>query len=142
MEGRSSIEVAHVLKSPRSAVSLWLKNYETHGLEGLLEGHRPGRPAELNKEQFKSLEDIVESGPVAYGFLSGVWTSVMVTRVIEEEFGVMYHPGHVRKMLHQLDFSVQQPRRILAKADPQQRSRWERYTYPNIKKKPMKKEPF
>lgn len=141
MEGRTSIEIAQVLKSPRSAVSLWLKNYEADGLEGILEGHRSGRPCVLNHEQLKSLEDIVESGPVAYGFLSGVWTSLMVARVIEEEFGVKYHPGHVRKILHQLDFSVQQPKRSLAKADPLKRSRWKRYTYPHIKKKPKKKEP-
>ncbi|GAI74968.1 unnamed protein product, partial [marine sediment metagenome] len=24
--------------------------------------------------------DIIDSGPVAYGFLSGVWTSTMITR--------------------------------------------------------------
>jgi hypothetical protein len=30
------------------------------------------------------LADILDSGPVAYGFLSGVWTAPMVMRVIEE----------------------------------------------------------
>lgn len=134
MEGWTSIEVSDVLKAPRSAVSLWLKNYENHGLEGILEGQRSGRPPELNTQQRVTLADIIESGPVAYGFLSGVWTSQMVARVIREEFGVEYHPGHVRKLLHELGFSVQRPKRILAKADEAQRSRWTRYTYPNIKK--------
>jgi len=139
MEGRTSIEISEVLKSPRSAVSLWLKNYEGHGLEGILEGQRTGRPSELTPQQQTTLADIIESGPVAYGFLSGVWTSPMVARIIREEFGVEYHPGHVRKLLHELGFSVQRPKRILAKADEAQRSRWTRYTYPNIKKKPKQK---
>jgi len=139
MEGRSSIEIAQVLKAPRSAISLWLRNYEEHGLEGLLEGQRPGRPPELTSRQCSTLADIVESGPLAYGFLSGVWTSPILARVIREEFGVQYHPGHVRKLLHQLGFSVQRPKRMLAKADEQQRSRWTRYTYPNLKKKPKQK---
>lgn len=139
MEGWTSIDISDVLKAPRSAVSLWLKNYENHGLESLLEGQRSGRPSELAPQQRVTLADIIESGPVAYGFLSGVWTSPMVARVIREEFGVEYHPGHVRKLLYELGFSVQRPKRILAKADEVQRSRWTRYTYPNIKKKPKQR---
>jgi transposase len=136
MEGRTSTQIAGLLKSPRSAVSLWLSNYEDHGIAGILEGQRSGRPCELSPQQLITLADIVESGPIAYGFLSGVWTSPMIARVIREDFGVEYHPGHVRKVLHQLGFSVQRPRRTLAHADETQRSRWKRYTYPNIKKKP------
>lgn len=139
MEGQNSTEIAWVLKSPRSAVSLWLKNYEEHGLEGLLEGQRPGRPCGLNSKQRNKLSDIVESGPVAYGFLTGVWNSKMIARVIQEEYGVKYHPGHVRKVLYEIGFSVQRPKRELAKADQELRSRWKRYKYPNIKKKPKRK---
>jgi hypothetical protein len=36
----------------------------------------------------------------AYGLDSGIWTSPMIVWVIEEEFGVQYHPGHVRKLLY------------------------------------------
>ena len=106
------------------------------GYDGLLEGHRSGRPAAMTSAQKTELCDILESGPVAYGYLSGVWTSVMLARVIQEEFGISYHPGHVRKLLHQLGFSVQQPRRKLAKADETAKDHWHRYTYPNLKKKP------
>jgi transposase len=37
----------------------------------------------------------------------------MIAWVIEEEFGVEYHPGHVRKLLHRWGFSVQRPHRVL-----------------------------
>ena len=84
-------------------------------------------------------EDILDSGPVAYGLDSGVWTSPMITWVIEEEFDVQYHPGHVRKLLHSLGYSVQRPRRRLARANAWEQDRWHRYTYPNLKKKPKRK---
>jgi transposase len=58
--------------------------------------------------------------------------------VIEEEFGVAYHPGHVRKLLHNLGFSVQRPRRVLARADAEEQDRWHRRVYPNLKKKPKR----
>jgi transposase len=130
----SSGEIARLLEAPRSKVSLWLQKYQIDGWKALLEGHRSGRPKELNSAELAQLDDIIDSGPVAYGFSSGVWTSPMIVRVIAEEFAVHYHPGHVRKVLQALGFSVQRPRRKLAKADPVEQDRWQRYTYPGLKK--------
>lgn len=140
-DGKTSGQIVSLLKSPQSCICEWLKNYEEYGYEGLLEGHRSGRPPKLSEAHKNALCDIIDSGPVAYGFLSGVWTSPMIARVIQEEFGQEYHVGHVRKLLSQLGFSVQRPKRLLAKADPEAQDRWRRYTYPNIKKKRVPKEP-
>jgi len=85
------------------------------------------------------LRDIVESGPVAYGLQTGVWTSPIIAQLIAEEFDVHYHPGHVRKLLGQIGCSVQRPRAKLMQADPVKQHRWTRYTYPNLKKKPAPK---
>ncbi len=139
--GRTSGQIAEILGAPLSRVSQWLSDYEAYGWDALLEGHRSGRPPQLSDPQQVVLGDILDSGPVAYGFLSGVWTSPMVARVIEEEFGVAYHPGHVRKLLGHMGFSVQCPQQVLARADPKQRDRWHRYTYPRIKKKPKRSVP-
>jgi transposase len=130
----TSGEIAGMLAAPRSKVSLWLQQYEEYGWEALLEGHRSGRPRELDAQQRQGLGDILDSGPVAYGFMSGVWTSPMIARVIQEEYEVTYHPGHVRKLLQELGFSVQRPRKQLAKGDPIEQDRWQRYTYPRLKK--------
>jgi len=134
-QGKTSGQIASLLDAPRSKVSEWMQLYEHHGFDALLEGRRSGRPSGLSEQQRVILGDIIESGPVAYGLDSGIWTSPMIVRVVEEEFGVRYHPGHIRKLLHQLEFSVQRPRRILAKANKEDQNRWTRYTYPRIKKK-------
>lgn len=138
-QGHRSGEIAKLLDSPRSKVSLWLANYQEHGMSGLLEGHRSGRPGQLGEAQQLALADIVESGPVAYGFDCGVWTSPRIARVIQEEFGIEYHPGHVRKLLHRMGFSVQRPRRVLVRANPTKQDRWHRYDYPRLKKRPAKR---
>src|ERR1700736_4610254 len=127
-EGRTSGDLARILKAPRSKVSEWLARYQAHGVEGLLEGYRSGRPARLTEAQHRRLGDILDSGPVAYGLDTGIWTSPMIAWVVEEEFGVQYHPGHVRKLLHRSGFSVQRPRRVLARANTFQQDRWQRYT--------------
>ena len=77
-EGRTSGELAAVLKAPRSKISEWLAQYQVHGIEGLLEGYRSGRPPELAQAQRQQLGDILDSGPVAYGLDNGVWTSPMI----------------------------------------------------------------
>src|SRR2546428_9628483 len=138
-EGHTSGELAEILQAPRSKVSEWLQRYQTDGIDGLLEGYRSGRPSELSEKQQRQLGDILDSGPVAYGLDSGVWTSPMIAWVIEEEFGVQYHPGHVRKLLHGLGYSVQRPRRRLARANAWEQDRWHRHTYPTLKKSPQEK---
>jgi transposase len=137
-EGHTSGELAKLMQAPRSKVSAWLQRYQTDGVHGLLEGYRSGRPAELTAKQRQGLGDILDSGPVAYGLDGGIWTSPMIAWVIEEEFGVQYHPGHVRKLLHDLGFSLQRPRRVLARADAAAQDRWHRRIYPALKKKPAR----
>ena len=139
-DGLSSGAIAHLLDAPRSKVSQWLSDYEHFGYEALLEGQRSGRPGQLTQQQQVQLEDIIDSGPTSWGFLSGVWSAPMVARVITEEFGIDYTARHVRRLLHQWGFSVQRPRRKLMRANPGEQNRWRRYTYPRLKKKPPNKE--
>ena len=141
MEGKRAPEIADALKVHRTKVCLWLRHWQQDGMDGVLEGHRSGRPPALSQRQRQGLADILESGPVAYGFTSGVWTCPMVARVIEEEFLVSYHSAHVSRILHDLRFSVQRPKKILARADKTLQSKWVRYRYPDIKKKPEAKRP-
>jgi transposase len=137
-EGHTSGQLAEILQAPRSKVSQWLQRYQRDGIDGLLEGYRSGRPSELSEKQQEQLGDILDSGPVAYGLDSGIWTSPMIAWVIESEFGVEYHPGHVRKLLPSWGFSVQRPRRVLARADAAAQDRWHRHIYPILKKKPVR----
>ena len=139
LEGQTTGEIANHLKVHRSTVPLWIDHWNRHGQKGLWEGHRSGRPGALSPDEREKLCDILDSGPVPYGLEVGIWTSRLVRQVIEEEFGQRYHPGHVRKMLRQLGYSVQRPTTRLVQADGKQHRKWVRYTYPNLKKTPKSK---
>lgn len=84
----TSGQIAQRLEAPRSKVSLWLGPYERYGWEALLEGHRAGRPKELTAAQLAQLDGVIDSGPIAYGFSTGVGTSPTIARGIQEEFAV------------------------------------------------------
>lgn len=139
LDGCSTGQIAQRLKVHRSGVPVWIKHWNDHGEEGLWEGHRSGRPAALNVQQRERLGDILDSGPVAHGLETGIWTSPLVAEVIREEFDCAYHPAHVRKLLRQMGYSVQRPTTRLVQADLQQKRKWIRYTYPNLKKTPKGK---
>lgn len=133
-DGHTPPTIADLLHVHRSRVHDWVRCWNDHGIEGIKEGHRSGRPCELTAAQRQELHDLIESGPVAYGLNTGLWTSKIVAEVIQEEYGVEYHPGHVRKLLHQAGCSVQRPTTRLVQADPKAQRKWIRYTYPNLKK--------
>ena len=141
LDGHSTGDIARQLKIHRSTVPTWIENWNEHGDEGLWEGHRPGRPGRLDVQQREKLSDILDSGPVAYGLETGLWTSPLVGEVIREEFAQDYHPGHVRKLLKRLGYSVQRPTTRLVQADLSQKRKWVRYTYPALKKTPSAKGP-
>jgi transposase len=132
----SSARISDMLHVSRSKVSEWLKIYEEQGFEGLKEGERCGRPCRMSEAEKIILCDIVDSGPISYGYASGIWTAKRIAKVISEEFGVDYHEGHVRKLLYDFGYSVQSPKRVLALANKEKQAKWVSKTYPEIKKKP------
>ena len=54
--GLSSSEVARIFDDSPRAVAYWVKRFKQHGLAGLEEESRPGRPSKLNPAQMKKLQ--------------------------------------------------------------------------------------
>lgn len=135
IEGRRVLELAAELDVTRGSVNRWLQWYEALGIAGLVTRTAPGSSSKLTDEQRVELTALVEAGPLAAGYPSGVWTGPMVGDLIEQRFGVQYHKHTVPRLLHELDFSVQRPRKRLARADAAAQKIWFRKTFPAIKKK-------
>src|SRR5215213_8886407 len=53
--------------------------------------------------------ELKERGAEAYGFRGEVWTCARVAEVIRTEFGVLYHPAHVSRLVRKLGLSLQKP---------------------------------
>lgn len=135
IEGQRVVDLAAQLDVTRGSISRWLQWYETIGIEGLRTASPPGPSPKLNEAQRAELTVLVEAGPTAAGYESGVWTGPMVGDLIEQRFGVRYHKHNVPRLLHELGFSLQRPRKRLARADLAAQTTWVRETLPAIKKK-------
>jgi transposase len=135
VEGRRVVEIAEGLQVTRGSVNRWLQWYEAMGVAGLLTATPPGPARKLSDGQRTELTMLIEEGPRVAGYSSGVWTGPMIGDVIAHRFGVRYHKHHVPRLLHELGFSVQRPRRRLARADAKAQATWLREKLPAIKKK-------
>ncbi len=133
--GRRVIELAVELDVTRGAINRWLQWYEADGVEALVTGKAPGAAPRLTDFQRDLLSALIEVGPHAAGYASGVWTGPMIADLIENRFGVRYHNHHIPRLLNGLGFSVQRPRKRLARADAEAQAVWLRDKFPAIKKK-------
>ena len=54
--GLSASEVGRIFNDSPRAVAYWVKRFKQHGLAGLEEESKPGRPSKLNPAQMKKLQ--------------------------------------------------------------------------------------
>lgn len=132
---RSVIELSKELDVTRGSINRWLQWFNAAGADGLRPRDRLGATPRLTVKQRDDLAKMVEAGPQESGFTSGMWTGPMIGDLIQKKFGVRYHNHHVPRLLNQMGFSVQRPRKRLARADVDAQAIWLRYRLPAIKKK-------
>jgi transposase len=132
-------EVARRLKVSHQTVSRWAQVAATEGTKGLAQAGRAGRKPQLSAKDIRRLEAQLQKGPEALGYATPLWTAQRVRRLIERDFQVRYHAGHVWKILRRLGWSCQRPEgRARERNEPAIRH-WKKVQWPAIKKKPSSK---
>ena len=137
IRGKTVLQIVEELDVVRASVNQWLRWYDTAGTEALRPRKAPGAAPKLSEEQRTELVTLIEAGPQASGYSSGVWNGPRIGDLICKRYGVRYHNHHVPRLLHQLGFSVQRPRKRLARADKEAQEFWLKKVLPAIKKSPL-----
>jgi transposase len=128
-------DIAEALDVSEEALSRWLGRARSGGPEALRARAGPGRPPGLSATEVRSIPELLWHGPEAYGFRGQVWTCARVGRVIEEEFGVRYHKGHISRLLKALHWTPQQPIRRAIQRDDEAIRRWRDETWPELRRR-------
>jgi transposase len=84
----------------QGAVSQWIKRAREEGEQALGRRMTPGPKPRLTGDQRAQLTQMLARGATAYGFVEDLWTPRRVAEVIRREYGVNYHPDHVRRILN------------------------------------------
>lgn len=133
-QGVSATAVAKALKVSLVSVGRWRKATRDGGAEALAARPHRGRPLKLSVPDRRRLLDLLRRGPTAHGFGTELWTLGRVAEVIEDRFGVSYHPSQVWRILRSLDWSAQKPQCKARERDEAAIERWRRRDWPRIKK--------
>ena len=127
-------EIADALGVTEGAVSQWMKRAREEGVEGLRHKPPPGATPRLSEQQRAQLPELLAQGAQAYGFRGDVWTCERVAIVIRKEFGVLYHPAHVSRLVRKSGLSLQKPMRRANQRDEEAIERWKEHRWPSLKK--------
>jgi transposase len=138
-EELNNSEIGRRLKVCNQTVSRWRKQYLAGGKPALHKAGRAGRKPLLSSTDQHRLVDLLKQGPERLGYQTPLWTCWRVAHLIQKEFGVSYHSGHVWKLLRQLNWSVQRPVGRALERDEDAIRQWKKQTWPALKKKPRKK---
>ena len=138
-QGLNQSEVARRLRVVRQSVARWAALDREGGQRALRQAGRAGRKPRLSPRQKSRLEQRLLAGPERLGYETSLWTSERVADLIEREFGVRYHPGHVWKILVALGWSCQRPVGRALERNEKAIGHWKKVRWPDIKKKPKKR---
>jgi transposase len=134
-QGWSRRDIAEALGVSPKSVSRWFARARDGGPEGLRAHPSPGPPPKLSAAQKRLIPEFLWHGAEAYGFRGEVWTCARITQVIEEEFGVRYHKGHVGKLLQELRWTPQVPIRRALQRDEDAIRRWRAEVWPELRRR-------
>jgi transposase len=128
-------DIAEALDVSEVTGSAWLALVHDGGPDALRARSSPGPPPKLTASQKRSIPELLWHGPEAYGFRGLVWTCARIARVIEEEFGVRYHKGHIGRILKALRWTPQKPIKRAIQRDEEAIIRWRVETWPELRRK-------
>jgi transposase len=134
--GKKQAEVARSLRVSRQSVSRWFFSFLKGGVKALKGAGRAGRKPRLDAKQLAKIDAALRLGAKGHGYRTNLWTLPRIAEVIERLTGVRYHPGHVWRILHRLDWSLQRPARRARERNEEAVKEWISKRWAVIKKKP------
>jgi transposase len=98
------VNVAKELHRCRSWAYKWYKRYNDHGLQGLKDRTRSGRPPDVPKDtMIKIRRELADS--------KTGWDFRQVMDLIYRKTGVRYHEVHIYRLLHKWGFKSKVPQK-------------------------------
>jgi len=128
-------EAARRIGCSPSSVMHWFNARRRGGEQALRVRFSPGRPPKLSSRERQRLVRVLAQGPLKHGYRTNLWTGKRIAQLIDEEFGVHYHPNHIGRLMEGLGWSHQKPKKRAEERDPEEIERWKRESWPKIKKK-------
>lgn len=97
--GLSTVKAGKLLGDPQRTVAHWVGQWKEHGLEGLRDAEKAGRPSVLTEKQKDALVTALKQSPTEFGFEGDSWTGAFVASLLEKRYGVTLSPRQCNRMI-------------------------------------------
>jgi len=128
-------EIAESVGVSLSTVKRVKKLYQQGGLPALAVKPSDGRAPKLTAAQLAQLLCLLKRGAAAAGFDSEWWTCRRIAEVVQRQFHVRYHAGHLSRVLRELGWTPQLPQRQDPRRNEHDVARWRTHAWPRVKKR-------
>lgn len=116
--GQSCGQVADLFGEDRRTVQRWVKTFEAHGLDGLREGERSGRPRSLDARRWAALGKDLRRSPREFGHEAGLWDGKLLSQHLRLRYGVKLGVRQCQRLFRDMGFRFRKPRPQVARSDP------------------------
>jgi transposase len=104
--GAGDREIAKRLRVSRMSVNRWRRALAAGGREALASKGAGGAKCKLTETQVAELEEVLDAGPGAAGYLDQCWTLARVAEQCWRRFGVEYTLAGMAVLLHRIGWSL------------------------------------
>lgn len=117
--------LARALGCSNTSLASWLDCYLSKGLPGLVADIRHQKPERLNQEQQQQLPAwLLDKQPVDFGLDGYIWTAKGIAALVKQEFGVVYQPSGIYKLLDRMGLSHQRAHRDYGNANKEEQEQF------------------
>ena len=118
LDGMSREDAARSAGMDRQTLRDWVLRYNEHGLDGLADLPRDGRPPKLEPHEKAELLEVVLAGPDPEASGLSAFTREDLVHLCEERFGKSLHVSSMGRILRGLGLSRQKARPSHPQKDP------------------------
>jgi transposase len=135
LDGFDCVEVAEFLGVDVASVRRWVRIFRRRGWSGLNAERPSGRPAKLNRTQEKIVLRWLAEPATDCGFATELWTAARISKLIRQEWGIVFNPRYLPRWLKVRGFSRQKPERVPRERNDEAIATWLAVDWERIKKK-------
>lgn len=100
--GLSTVKAGKLLGDPQRTVAHWVGQWRAHGLDGLRDAEKAGRPSALTPKQKDALVIALQQSPKELGFEGDSWTGAFVASLLQKRYGITLSPRQCNRMIKAL----------------------------------------
>jgi transposase len=113
--GQSPEQVAQVVLVTANSIYAWHKRWREHGIAGLRNGKRTGRPAKADRAYVQELERLLDTDPHSLGLPFTIWTINRLRLYLAEQTGILLSYTRFRSLLSREGYRWKQPKHDLSR---------------------------